>query len=197
MENSYFGISFLLVLLFNTTCVTALDGKFVVHYVRWIRTEFCFFIGGTIAGISVGIVCIIILVVILIALVCYCHCADGNPREACTTILNDNCCNRNSPPPAHQFPILPPSYPAPFLLPPADSHEPKQDTPGSRPGTSALAPESQVQAKDDSAPSDSAEQDQPLVEHPQHRSSLPSSSTQKKPRTTHDRRIRGMVCLGS
>ena len=193
MENSYFGISFLLVLLFNTTCVTALDGKFVVQYVRWIRTEFCFFIGGAIAGISAGIVCIIILVVILIALFCYCHCAGGNPREACTTILNDNCCNRNSPPPAHQFPDLPP----PYLLPPADSREPKQDTPGSRPGRSAPAPESHVQAKDDSAPSDGAEQDQPLLEHPQHRSSLPSSSTQEKPRTTRDPRIRGVVCLGS
>ena len=59
-------------------------------------------------------------------------------------------------------------YEAPHIpiSPPADSREPKQDTPGSRPGTSALAPKAHVQAKDDSAPSDGAEQDQPLEQPP-------------------------------
>ena len=58
-------------------------------------------------------------------------------------------------------------YEAPHIpIPPADSREPKQDTPGSRPGPSDLAPEPHVQAKDDSAPSDGAEQDQPLEQPP-------------------------------
>ena len=86
---------------------------------------------------------------------CYCICtrAGCNP---CSTILDDNCCNRNPHPPAHQPPILSP----------ADSPERKQDTPSARPGPCDLAPKACVQTKDDSAPSDGAEQDQPLEQPP-------------------------------
>ena len=145
----------------NTTCATALNGKFVVHYVRWIRTEFCFFIDGQIFGIVTGILVNIIAILIALYL---CHKAECTPSKICWTIIDsvtegiDCHCNWNPhpPSPAHQSPILPP----------ADSREPKQDTPGSRPRPSAFGPKAHVQAKDDSAPSDGAEQDQPLEQPP-------------------------------